>query len=200
MGPNSQLGYYTNFMNLLDLCAVATPAADGAAGLPFGITWIGPRDTDRALIDLTAAFASRGDKSNSAPVSSGAPPDRLSLLLFGAHMRGLALNVQVLGLGATFIGEVQTAPAYKMVYLPEPAPHRPGVLRVAEGGRSIAAEEWSFPKSALGEFLDGIRQPLGLGEIELGDGRHVHGFLCEFATADTAEDISRFGGWRKFLS
>lgn len=199
IGPNSRLGYYTNFMNLLDLCAVANPAADGAAGLPFGITWIGPRDTDRALIDLTAAFASRGDKFNPPPVSSGAPPDRLSLLLFGAHMRGLPLNAQVLGLGAKFIGEVQTAPAYKMVYLPEPAPHRPGVLRVAEGGRSITAEEWSFPKSALGEFLDGIRQPLGLGEIELADGRYVHGFLCEFATADTAEDISHFGGWREFL-
>ncbi|MFP4156402.1 MAG: allophanate hydrolase [Opitutales bacterium] len=199
IGPNSQLGYYTNFMNLLDLCAVATPAADGAGGLPFGITWIAPRDTDRALIDLTAAFAGRGDQSNSARAPSGAAADRLSLLLFGAHMRGLPLNGQVLGLGATFVGEVHTAPAYKMVYLPEPDPHRPGVLRVAEGGRSIAAEEWSFPKCALGEFLAGIRHPLGLAEIELTDGRFVHGFLCESATAETAEDLSRFGGWREFL-
>jgi allophanate hydrolase len=199
IAPNSQLGYYTNFMNLLDLCAVATPAADGAGGLPFGITWIAPRDTDRALVELTAAFASKGEGSNPDQAPTGARADQLSLLLFGAHMRGLPLNGQVLGLGASFVGEVQTAAAYKMVDLPEPAPQRPGVLRVAEGGRSIAAEEWSFPKCALGEFLAGIRHPLGLGEIELTDGRRVHGFLCESAAADTAEDISHFGGWRAFL-
>ncbi|MEO0511219.1 MAG: allophanate hydrolase, partial [Verrucomicrobiota bacterium] len=189
IGPNSKLGYYTNFMNLLDLCAVATPATKTSTDLPFGITWIAPRDTDKALIEI----ATNGPKATEAE-------DRMSLLLFGAHMNGLPLNPQVLGLGATFLGEVQTAPNYKMVYLPEPAPHRPGIVRISEGGVSIAAEEWSFPKAALGEFLDTIHQPLGLGQIEVSDGRRVHGFLCEAATAESAEDISACGGWRGFIA
>jgi allophanate hydrolase len=193
IGPNSQLGYYTNFMNLLDLCAVAAPTVETAAGLPFGITWIAPRDTDKALLDLAMNGPSGGRLSPAAE-------DRISLLLFGAHMKGLQLNPQALGLGATFLGEVQTAPKYKMVYLPEPAPHRPGIVRVNEGGVSIAAEEWTFPKESLGAFLATIQQPLGLGQLELSDGRKVHGFLCEAAAAKSAEDISASGGWRGYLA
>jgi allophanate hydrolase len=226
IGRNSQLGYYTNFMNLLDLCAVATPAGETDSGLPFGITWIAPRDTDRALINLAISGTSEGGRlspeagqhegcavpatpaaGDSRPpegqkggrLSSNAATDRISLLLFGAHMKGLPLNPQVLGLGATFVAEVQTAEKYKMIYLPEPEPHRPGILRVDEGGVSIGAEEWSFPKAVLGDFLATIRQPLGLGEIELSDGRKVHGFICEAAIAYLARDISESGGWRNYL-
>ena len=188
IGPNSQLGYYTNFMNLLDLCAVATPAGETASGLPFGITWIAPRDTDKALIQI----ASEGPQIERTD-------ETLSLLLFGAHMSGLPLNGQVQGLGAEFVGEVQTAPLYQMIYLPEPAPHRPGIIRIGEGGTAIAAEEWRFPKAALGAFLATIQQPLGLGQVELSDGRKVHGFLCEAAAATGAKDISASGGWRQFL-
>jgi allophanate hydrolase len=190
IGPNSKLGYYTNFMNLLDLCAVATPAGETESGLPFGITWIAGRDTDRALIQIAAEGPSALKDEES-----------LSVLLFGAHMKGLPLNTQVQDLGGEFIGEVQTAPLYKMIYLPEPAPHRPGIIRVGEGGVSIAAEEWTFPKASLGELLSTIQQPLGLGQLELTDGRKVHGFLCEAAAAGAgAKDISATGGWRQFLT
>lgn len=189
IGPNSQLGYYTNFMNLLDLCAVATPAGESDSGLPFGITWIAPRDSDRALVEIAA-------KGPAQDVSA----ETLPILLFGAHMSGLPLNAQVQSLGGQLIGEVQTAAKYKMVYLPEPAPHRPGIVRLESGGVSITGEEWSFPKAALGEFLSTIQQPLGLGQIELSDGRKVHGFLCEAAAAEAAEDISGSGGWRGYLS
>ena len=188
IGPNSTLGYYTNFMNLLDLCALATPAGETASGLPFGITWIAPRDADKALIEI----------ADKGPVAlDGA--DQLSILLFGAHMSGLPLNSQVQRLGGRFVSEVQTASNYKMVYLPEPAPHRPGILRVSDGGVSITAEEWLFPKASLGQFLSTIQQPLGLGHVELKDGRKVHGFLCESAAANAAKDISETGSWRGFL-
>ena len=188
IGPNSLLGYYTNFMNLLDLCAVAVPAGESHGDLPFGITWIAPRDTDKALIEIA-------DKGPSA--LDGA--DHLSVLLFGAHMSGLPLNGQVQGLGATFVRKVQTAANYKMVYLPEPAPHRPGIVRVEAGGVSIAAEEWLFPKASMGAFLLTIQQPLGLGQLELADGRKVHGFLCEAVVVAHSKDISGSGSWRGFL-
>lgn len=211
IGPNSQLGYYTNFMNLLDLCAVASPASETESGLPFGITWIAPRDTDKALVEIAengpqeigrAQFPHRAVEVSGGSLGTTTPThdETLSILLFGAHMSGLPLNGQVLSLGAEIVGEVQTAPKYKIVYLPEPVPHRPGIVRVAEGGISVAAEEWRFPKAALGDLLSTIQQPLGLGQIELSDGRKVHGFLCEASAADTAEDISASGGWRGYLA
>ncbi len=209
IGPNSQLGYYTNFMNLLDLCAVATPAGETVDGLPFGITWIAPRDTDKALVQIAAdgpegrvgfPHLAAQQTGGSLGITNPTSNDTLSVLLLGAHMSGLALNQQVLRLGAEFVGEVKTAPFYKMIYLSEPAPHRPGIIRVGAEGTSIAAEEWRFPKASLGEFLSTIQQPLGLGQLELSDGRKVHGFLCEAAAAGGAEDISACGGWRGYLA
>lgn len=49
---NSNLGYYTNFMNLLDLSAIAIPAGFQSNGLPFGITLFPQAFRDDALIDL----------------------------------------------------------------------------------------------------------------------------------------------------
>ncbi|MEM7376604.1 MAG: allophanate hydrolase [Pseudomonadota bacterium] len=49
---NSELGYYTNFMNLLDMAAVSVPTAFTEAGLPFGITVAGPAFSDRALLSI----------------------------------------------------------------------------------------------------------------------------------------------------
>ena len=49
---NSNLGYYTNFMNLLDLCAVAVPAGFQKNGLPFGITLGAPAFSDSILLAL----------------------------------------------------------------------------------------------------------------------------------------------------
>lgn len=190
IGPNSQLGYYTNYMNLLDLCALATPAGESDCGLPFGITWFAPRDHDLALLQ----FASKGPQPN--PIIE----DGLSLILFGAHMEGLALNRQVTELGAQYVATVKTAPKYRMFHLPEPAPERPGLIRVDENGHTIEGEEWRFPSGKIGPFLSKIRQPLGLGEVELSDGRKCHGFLCEKAATQSAKDISESGGWRGYLS
>lgn len=190
IGPNSQLGYYTNFMNLLDLCALATPAGFTESDLPFGITWMAPRDCDKALMQ----YASKG------PQTEPEIKEGLSLILFGAHMKDLALNWQVSELGAEYVNTVNTAPKYRIFHLPEPAPERPGLIRVEEGGASIEGEEWLFPSDKIGSFLSKIRQPLGLGEVELSDGRKCHGFLCEKVVTDSAEDISGTGGWRHFIA
>jgi allophanate hydrolase len=50
--PNSNLGKYTNFVNLLDLAAVAVPAGFQSNGLPFGVSLIAPAGTDRHLLRL----------------------------------------------------------------------------------------------------------------------------------------------------
>lgn len=53
---NANLGLYTNFVNLLDLAAIALPAGFGASGLPFGISLIAPAFCDSALLDLGKRF------------------------------------------------------------------------------------------------------------------------------------------------
>lgn len=191
IGLNSKLGYYTNFMNLLDLCALATPGEDAGNGLPFGITWMAPRYNDKALLEL----ASSGPQLSSLNHSE----ETLPIVLFGAHMSGLSLNHQVTELGATLCKTIKTAPIYRMVCLPSPQPERPGVYQVADNGESLTAELWHISKSRLGEFLERIHQPLGLGEIVLSDGEKAHGFLCEAVVAQQAEDISSYGGWRGYI-
>ncbi len=53
---NTDLGLYTNFVNLLDLAAIALPAGFSASGLPFGISLVAPAHRDAALLDLGMRF------------------------------------------------------------------------------------------------------------------------------------------------
>ena len=54
---NSNLGFYTNFVNLMDLAAVAVPAGFRRDGLPLGVSLIGPAFSDEALLELASRFA-----------------------------------------------------------------------------------------------------------------------------------------------
>ena len=53
---NSRLGTYTNFVNLLDLCALSVPAAILPGGIPFGVTLIGRAGEDAALAAIGRLF------------------------------------------------------------------------------------------------------------------------------------------------
>jgi len=53
---NSRLGTYTNFVNLLDLCALALPASMRGDGIPFGVTLLAPGGQDALLSSLGRAF------------------------------------------------------------------------------------------------------------------------------------------------
>jgi allophanate hydrolase len=55
-GPNAKLGTYTNFVNLLDLAAIAVPGPMRRDGRAAGITLIGPRGHDAALASLARHF------------------------------------------------------------------------------------------------------------------------------------------------
>ncbi|KAB8167995.1 allophanate hydrolase [Streptomyces sp. 3MP-14] len=194
VGVNSRLGTFTNFVNLLDLSAVAVPAGEVDGG-PFGVTVIARGFADRVAADVAAALT--GEELSAERPALGAPG--LPLVVFGAHLSGQPLNGQLTSAGARLAGAVRTAPEYRMVALPgEPA--RPGVLRVAAGepGQALEGELWSLPPAALGRLLAGLPAPLALGRVRLGDGREVTGFLCEAAAAAGAPDISHHGGWRAY--
>ena len=186
---NSDLGYYTNFVNLFDLCALATPAGKSSKNLPFGITWITARGYDYDLIRI----------AQDGSTKQGEPYDRISLVLFGAHLSGLPLNYQVKNLDGQFVAEVETSPDYRMLLLKNNPPIRPGVYRSKSGGVSIRGEEWSFPTDKVGSFLKTIQKPLGLGQVQLDDGRCLHGFLCEAVEEAFSEEITKYRGWKNFL-
>jgi allophanate hydrolase len=190
LGTNARLGLYTNFVNLLDLAAVAFPGPRTAAGLPFGLTLMAPAGSDLALLELTARL--RAETGVSAPREP-----RVTLAVCGAHLRGYPLNPQLLERGAVFVGEVDSAPCYRFIALPG-TPRRPGMIRLHDGGVAVRMELWEMPVAGLGSFLTGIAPPLGLGTVRLADGRGVLGFLCEAAAAEGAEDISALGSWRNF--
>ena len=207
---NRNLGTYTNFVNLLDMAAIAVPSSIASNGIPFGITLIGPAGSDLRLADLAQRYhhvtgltigatgaslpAPRPLARPAASVESGF----VRVVVVGAHLSGLPLNAQLMERGARLEAAVLTAPLYRFFALSGTTPAKPGLLRVAEGGAAIEAEVWRMPVEHYGSFVATIPAPLGIGSIELSDGSLVQGFLCEAAATADAEDISHFGGWRAF--
>lgn len=204
---NSDLGYYTNFMNLLDYAAVAVPSAIMGNGLPWGVTLFGRAFTDQYLLGVADALQRRhnlpltgGNTITPAASANAARNDHARLVVCGAHLDGLALNWQLRQRGARLLRATQSAPAYKLYALAGGPPLRPGMLRVDEGGVAIEVEVWELPSAELGSFLTGIPAPLGLGKVQLEDGSWETGFICDAWGLEGAEDISRFGGWRAWLA
>ncbi|WP_081174920.1 allophanate hydrolase [Rhizobium rhizosphaerae] len=54
IGPNSQLGTYTNFVNLIDLCGMAVPVAARADGRPGNVTLLAPAGKDGRIAALAS--------------------------------------------------------------------------------------------------------------------------------------------------
>jgi allophanate hydrolase len=206
---NTKLGFYTNFMNLLDMAGVAVPAGFTSRGLPFGITLVGQAWSDFELL----ALASRLQRSGSGPLGARSnphhwpktstpvnPSDGIAVAVCGAHMDGLPLNYQLRERGAILLRRTLTASEYRLFALPGGPPFRPGLIRVSEAGASIEVEIWSVPSAAFGSFVAQIPSPLGIGKLALADGSYACGFVCESIAVVGAEDITRLGGWRAYLN
>ncbi len=114
-------------------------------------------------------------------------------------MEGLPLNHQLTSRGAVLASRTRTAPCYRFFALPGGPPHRPGLVKVADGGASIDVEVWSVPAELFGSFVAGIPAPLGIGRVELENGEQVPGFVCESYAVAGATDITALGGWRRYL-
>lgn len=212
---NSRLGTYTNFVNLLNWCALALPAGMRTDGLPFGATLIASCWNDAALTD----FGCRWQKTVS--LTLGATGRRLTsqilqplhtditrknmnnsitVAVVGAHLSGMPLNTQLTERGAVLLESTKTAEKYRFFALPGTVPPKPGLLRIAEGGAAIIVELWAMPLEHFGSFVGLIPSPLGIGTLEMQDGRLVKGFICEPWALEGAQDITEFGGWRAFIA
>ncbi len=193
---NTNLGYYTNFVNLLDLAAVAVPAGFRTNGLPFGVTLMAPAFTDRAVLRLAHRFQRAAEK----PSAEDHAPGCVTVAVVGAHLSGQPLNHQLTSRGARYVRTCHTAPGYRFYALAGTRPQKPGLVR-DEGlrGPGIEVELWAMPTEHLGSFVAEIPAPLGIGKLELDDGSLVSGFICEPYAAKQATEITSFGAWRAWL-
>jgi allophanate hydrolase len=206
---NSRLGTYTNFVNLLDMCGLALPAAFTDAGVPFGITLLAPGGADARLAEVGRVFhadtglplgASKEPQPPLAPAANNARAGEIALAVVGAHLSGLPLNGELRALDARLLRTAVTAPDYRL-YALATQPPKPGLLRVEDGkGAAVEVEIWALSAEAFGKFVASVPPPLSIGTIALSDGSGVKGFLAEAAATKGARDISSFGGWRAFLA
>ena len=191
LGLNTNLGYYTNFVNLLDLAAIAAPAGFRPNRLPFGISIIGPAFSDRGLLSLASRYLGE-------PAASAAP-GCIALAVLGAHLSGQPLNWQLTERGARLLKTCRTAQGYRF-YALEGAIPKPGLVR-EEGltGPGIEVEIWAVPEDKFGGFVAAVPPPLGIGSAVLDNGDTVKSFICEPYAIANAREITEFGSWRKYL-
>lgn len=205
---NSELGMYTNYVNLMSLAAVAVPADFTNAGLPFGITFVGQAGTDFALL----RFASEWQKQNKLKVGTldqfinddeltiaGPNTSYMPIAVVGAHLKGMPLHYQLVERDARYIKTCKTSQSYQLFALANTSPPKPGLVRADTVDSSIEVEVYDMPAESIGSFLQMIPSPLGLGTIELEDGSWVKGFICEPQAMKGAENISHYGGWKNYL-
>ncbi|MEV7802851.1 allophanate hydrolase [Microbispora sp. NPDC088329] len=180
VGVNSELGRFTNFVNLFDMCALAVPAGQ-VDGLPYGVMLVGRAHADDDLAAIARLLQ---------------PAVRLAVV--GAHLSGQPLSHELTTRGARLLATTTTAARYRLHALTTDPP-KPGLVRVAENGAAVECEVWELPAGGLGELLAALPRPMTLGRVELADGTDAPGFLCAPEGLRDAPDITAHGGWRAYL-
>jgi allophanate hydrolase len=209
---NTNLGYYTNFVNLLDLAAVAVPCGWRPNGLPFGVSLIGPAWSDKALARTAGRLHHAGPAASSGECLLGrssltrqdspteCPQGYIPLAVCGAHLTGQPLNNQLVNAGAFLLEACQTSAEYRLYALKGTVPAKPGLVLSKTGGQAIELEVWAVPEVSFGSFVAAVPPPLAIGTCSLYDGRKVKSFVCEPWALQDADEITDFGGWRAWLA
>ncbi len=196
IGLNAHLGAYTNFVNLLDMAAIAVPTGTYASGVGFGVTLMGPAGSDRSLIDAAQTlFPAPADRP---PLDLEGRMETVKLAVVGAHLKDMPLHWQLTSRDARFVGEAKTAPSYRLYAIADSVPPKPALVHSEDGG-SIALEVYELDMAAFGSFVADVPPPLAIGTVTLEDGSLVKGFVAEPRATIGAEDITALGGWRRYL-
>ncbi|MEW9857062.1 allophanate hydrolase [Novosphingobium sp. M1R2S20] len=196
---NSNLGLYTNFVNLLDMAAVAVPAGTRGNGTGFGITLIGPADTDRALLDTADAYLTAADLPLPPPLDLEGRMQTVKLAVVGAHLKDMPLHWQLTSRDAKFVGAFETAPSYRLYAMADSVPPKPALVH-SDSGSAIAVEVYELGVAEFGSFVVEVPAPLAIGTVTLSDGTSVKGFVAEPRAITGAEDITSLGGWRAYMA
>ncbi len=196
---NANLGLYTNFVNLLDMAAIAVPAGfrDNATG--FGVSFIGPAWSEARLFDLAGRFVAGAPVAPPA-LDLAAPTRSIRLAVVGAHLAGMPLHWQLTSRGARFVRACRTQASYRLFVVPDSAPPKPALVHSAVGGAAIEVEIYELEAAAFGEFVAEVPPPLAIGTVALEDGESVKGFVGEARASEGAREITHLGGWRRFIA
>jgi hypothetical protein len=115
----------------------------------------------------------------------------------GTLMRGLELNQNLLVVGATFVSEAKTEPAYRLWSIND---RHPAMVRVRNGGISVSLEIWSVPPAGLSSILLNEPPGLSIGKVKLVEGEEILGVLGEPILCEGQKEITSFGGWRAYMA
>lgn len=199
LATNAHLGVYTNFVNLLDLCAVAIPAGQVANDMPFGVTLVATAGRDYALLDLAESLlGTAGTEEVASRSGLNARPGEFLLAVCGAHLNGQPQNSQLTDRGGYLVRQCTTSENYRLYALPDNK--RPALVRNSENGRRQEVEVWSIPTHTVGSFMQGVLPPLGIGSVELSDGVWVNGFIAESVSTIGSKEITAYEGWRHYIA
>lgn len=197
---NSNLGAYTNFVNLLDMAALAVPAGTRHNRTGFGITLIGPADTDRALLGLADSYLAKADLAPPPPLDLEGHMQTVKLAVVGAHLKDMPLHWQLTSREATFVEATHTAPTYRLYAMADSVPPKPALVHTADDGAAIPVEVYELGVAEFGSFTVEVPAPLAIGTVTLADGTSVKGFVAEPRALTGAEDITHLGGWRAYIA
>lgn len=195
---NSNLGFYTNFVNLLDMAAVAVPAGTRTSGTGFGITLIGPADSDHSLLAAAKHYLAASNLPCPPPLDLEGKMQSVKLAVVGAHLKDMPLHWQLTSRDAAFIGAFETAPTYRLYAMADSVPPKPALVHSADGS-AIKVEVYEMDVAAFGSFVVEVPAPLAIGTVTLSDGTSVKGFVAEPRALAGAEDITALGGWRAYI-
>jgi allophanate hydrolase len=197
---NANLGRYTNFVNLLDMSAVAVPAGfrDNATG--FGISLIGPAWADRRLLALARRYEEIAPMPQTPPLDLAGVKPKVKLAVVGAHLAAMPLHWQLTSRGAALVRRCRTAPAYRLYAIANTTPPKPALVHVGNGGAAIEVEVYELEVEGFGSFVAEVPAPMAIGTLTLDDGSEVKGFVAEPRALDGAEDITALGGWRAYIA
>lgn len=193
---NSHFGTYTNFVNLLDMAAIAVPAGFRRNGTGFGISFFAPAGADRALLDMAESW---GNPYQSPELDKEGRMDRIRLAVVGAHLEGMPLHWQLTSRDAVFVEATETAPSYRLYAMADSVPPKPALIHDG-GGAAIKVEVYELDAAAFGSFVAEVPPPLAIGTVTLADGSQVKGFVAEPRAIVGAEDITALGGWRAYVA
>ena len=196
---NSALGFYTNFVNLLDMAALAVPAGIRHNATGFGVTLIGPAGTDLALLDAADAYLAAANLPSTPPLDLEGKMQTVKLAVVGAHLKDMPLHWQLTSRDATFVGAFETAPTYRLYAMADSVPPKPALVHSTDGV-AIAVEVYELGVAEFGSFVVEVPAPLAIGTVTLSDGSSVKGFVAEPRALTGAEDITALGGWRAFIA
>jgi allophanate hydrolase len=199
---NSNLGLYTNFVNLLDMSAVAVPAGFRANHTGFGISLVGKAFMDRPLLELAQRYLTSSPAIPMPPLDLTPRPVTVPVAVVGAHLSGMPLHWQLSSRQARLVAATHTAPAYRLYAMANTTPPKPALIHTgsAGGGSAIAVEVYELEPAAFGSFVAEVPPPLAIGSVVLADGSIVKGFIAEPRALEGARDITSLGGWRAYIA